>query len=198
MVKDTYVEDIIKNFKLLISKGDTSISNKSTSYLLPMLGNRLTDFKSEYFPTCQFRSLFIGDKSHNSFKDNKLLLLYRFSGKENIDNYIGKYDPDKLHTIYVYDIPDKWKDDFNKFINWKPSQFSKEYKDRLESFYSLTNNSPLYKTIHKKEDRFIELESKIGVKIPRDQEAASIPYWEIEYYCKDFKVINKLKDNNEW
>jgi len=205
-----YVEDLIKKFKLNFKTGNTVVSNKCTSYLLPMLGRKATDFKSAYFPTSQFRSLFIGDKTHDTFNEDKLLLLYKFSGREefikfegfleNTDCYLGKYEPDKHHTMYVYEIPDKWLKDFNKFKEWKPSEFTNEYKAHIVQFYDLATSHPLYQTIHKKEERYLQLEKEYDIKIPRDLEASPAPYWEIEYYSKEFKVIDKIKEKSygEW
>lgn len=211
MSENEYIEGVIKNFKLTFTNKEQANSNKSTSYLLPMLGRVATDFRSAFFPSSQFRALFIGDKTHNLYQENKLLLLYKFSGKEefikfeefleNIENYVGKYEPDKQHTMYVYDIPTKWLSDFNKFKDWKPSEFSEDYKKHIVNFYTLGKTHPLYQTIYKKEERFQELEDVLGIKIPRELEAGSSPYWEIEYYCDKFKVVNKIKDkayDDEW
>lgn len=210
-MQNEYVKDYINKFKLTFSRGEKEVSNKSSSYLLPMLGKKALDFRSDFFPTCQFRSLFIGDKTHDTFQENKLLLLYKFSAREdfikfegfleNIDNYLGKYEPDRHHTMYVYDIPNKWLKDFNRFKEWKPSEFSKEYKDKITEFYNLSTSHPLYQTIHKKEEKYLELEKVLNTKVPRDLEASSSPYWEIEYYSEIFKVVDKIKEKNygrEW
>jgi len=201
-----YKEELKKNFKKLFnnfSQGDNVVGNKSTTYLLPMMGLDSKTFRGLTFPYNQFRSVFIGDKTHDSFEGDKIMLLYKFSGKEEFINYevfleslptyIDKYEPDKYHTMYVYDIPFKWKDDFEKFKQWKPSEFSKDYKLHITKFYGLDQHSPVYQTLYKIEDRYKDLEDKLGINIPRDLEASSSPYWEIEYYQEEFKLLKSFE-----
>src|SRR5690349_3772812 len=106
----SYEDELRERFKRIFTEGDPVFNNKSTPYLLPMLGFSVNSFKGPNFPMSQFRSLFIGDKSHDSFDDNKLMLVYRFSGKEefirfesfleSLPTYIDKYELDKFHTMY--------------------------------------------------------------------------------------------------
>lgn len=206
----SYEDELRDKFKKIFTHNEVAFNNKSTAYLLPMLGFTVNSFKSPQFPMTQFRSLFIGDKSHDSFDDNKLMLVYKFSGKEefirfesfleSLPTFKDKYEPDKFHTIYVYDIPTIWREDFDKFLQWKPSEFSKEYKQQIAKFYNIQNYSdPIMKVVYKSELLFEELENKIGCLVPRDLEASSSPYWSIEYWQKEFckvKSFDKMKENN--
>lgn len=198
---DNYVEDLIKKFALTFSDNKRIVLNKTTNYLLPMLGDSLCQFRSdkyEDFPKCQFRAAFIGDNTHKIYKKNKILLLYKFSGKPEFMKFesdllnnpycVDTYDADKFHTMYVFNVPSKYKEDYEKFLNWQPSKFSIAYKLHIQNFYNLKEDHPLYKTIYKKEERFKELEKELGISIPRDLEASSAPYWELEYYSSEFKV----------
>lgn len=204
-----YETELIKSFKSLFTVGSSSISNKCTTYLLPMLGLSAEQFRGDRFPLHQFRSLFIGDKSHDTFDENKLILLYRFSGKsdfinyetflEGLPTYIDKYEPDKFHTMYVYDIPFKHSDNFQKFLDWKPSQFTEEYKQHIMQFYKLNKASSVYQVLYKAEERLKELEQQLKVTIKPDQEYSSVPYWSIEYYQEEFKRkknFDGLKEKN--
>ena len=191
-INNKIIEDFIK--------GDKKGLNKSTVYLLPMLGTYESDFKGNSYSNL-FQNCFIGDRTlpeNDEINQNKILLRYRFSGKLEYRHlermltrhieYVTNYEVDRLHTMYVFNVPLKWESDYNKFKEWKPSQFSQEYKDHMLKFYGFNSNSRLYKVLYKTEDLFLEMEKQYEVKIPRDQEASSIPnFEEIEYFRKEFK-----------
>jgi hypothetical protein len=181
--------------------GEKKGINKSTVYLLPMLGLHESDFRGP-FPNNLFQNCFIKDNTldpDSAINKNKILLRYRFSGKigfQKLDkkltihpDFFISYEIDKYHTMYVYNIPIRWEQDYQKFINWQPSKFSKDYKEHIIRFYGSTPMNKLYKVLHKSEELFIELDNLTGTKVPRDLEASSIPYFEeIEYFREEFKV----------
>lgn len=199
-----YNEEIISNFKLTFTQGNKNYPNKTSNYVLPMLGNTVGEFKSnELFPQCQFRSAFLGDNTHDIYKNDKILLCYKFSGKQeyiNFENtlrdnfyYVDEYEVDKMHTMYVFDVPKTYIDDYLKFLEWKPSKFSNSYKIQIQKFYNLSEKHPLYQTLYKKEERYKELEKQYDITIPRDLEASSSPHWDIEYYNEEFKVVKPME-----
>jgi hypothetical protein len=188
--------------------------NKSDIYILPMLVDLENILRSDNrFPQCLFRKTFLGDKSENSeYKENKILLLYELPNQKNKTNilswtnfekflcnlptYVTDYKADKYHRIYVYDVPDMWKDDYNLFLEWKPSKFSELYKQKIKQFYNnIGMDHSVMGVLYKTEQRFKEIEEKYGISIPRSQEASSIPYWGEEYYQDVYKIQNSIKPN---
>jgi hypothetical protein len=105
------------------------------------------------------------------------------------------YDPDFAHVMYVFNVPEQWKEDYIKFKNWQPSKFSKEYKKQIIDFYNLDEDHPVVQTLNKSEKRFKQLEAQFKITIPRELEASSSPYWEIEYYNDSFKSKKLLSPN---
>jgi hypothetical protein len=114
--------------------------NPATFYILPMLG-----YHPDSYP--RFRDCFISDER---YPDNNHIIVYTRTGGGNresymdqnlwitcIEGYIEDYDDDYDCTFanFVFDIPEKWKDDFNKIIEGNIKETSKEYQDQLVKVY---------------------------------------------------------------
>ena len=195
-------EEVIQNFK------SKKISNKTSIYLLPMIGSVYNDFVSNSFPKSNYISCYLkdatlpdDDKVNNS---EKILIQYKFSGDLNFiefekklmsnENFEFYYEIDKYHTMYVFKIPELWISDYNKFKEWKPSSFSQEYKNKVKFFYKLTNDHIICKVLNKDESLFKQLDDTVGEKVPRNLEASSFPYFEeIEYFREEFKYKEAMK-----
>lgn len=175
--------------------------NRTATYISPMLGNKVTEFKSNYLPQSQFVNSFIGDVEKPELKDC-ILLLYRFTGhKDYIDfekkletksEFYKKYEPDHLHTMYVFKVPDVYLDQYDLFKRSKYSKFSGEYKQKIINFHNFSTNHPVVKVLNKHEDAFEEWEKKINIKIPRNQEAGSVILEHMEYYQPDYKISKPM------
>lgn len=173
--------------------------NKSDTYILPMLGFKDSQFYSSHnLPQSQYVNCFIGDKSKNI--KNKILLLYKFSDHklylnfevvlQNHDLYESSYETDKLHTMFVFSIPDNYLNDFNKIINGKYSTITNSYKEHIINFHSLSKTSETFGIIYKTQNRREQLELEINsglpkfnwTKIPKDIELESIFNNDIEIF----------------
>jgi hypothetical protein len=171
--------------------------NKSRTYILPMLMNDNFRYYTD-FSNSNFRGVFIGDNTTSTIEDDKILLLYKFSGSLpsiSFENklivhplYEAHYEPDKVHTMYKFSVPDKLKEDYKLFKQWRPSKFSPEYKKDLLKFHRLDNSSMIYKVLNKDKKLKEEIELKIKSRIPEENELSSEPTWFIEYYQKDFNM----------
>lgn len=189
--------------------------NKTDVYILPMLADEEQILRSDKrFPQNLYRKTFLGDASSNEYKDGKILLLYRLP-RQTVDNitywnnfekylcglptYITDYKADKFHRMFVYDVPNVWKEDYNLFLKWKPSKFSELYKRKIQKFYNnIDISNPIMGVLYKTESRFKALEEKFDISIPRDLEASASPYWDEEYYQESYKVkyaIEPLESN---
>ena len=53
------------------------------------------------------------------------------------ENFLRDYDDDfdSTYATYEFKVPDKWKSDFDKIIDGKMSEVSKEYVSYLKEFY---------------------------------------------------------------
>lgn len=191
--------------------GEKKGLNKSTVYLLPMLGLYESDFRGP-FPNNLFKNCFIKDSTldpDSAINKNKILLRYKFSGRIGFQalekkllshpDFFTSYEIDKYHTMYVYEVPVRWEKDYHKFMEWKPSQFSKDYKEHIIKFYGQNPTNKLYKILYKSEELFKELDKLTGVKVPRELEASSVPYFEeIESFREEFKVKGSALEENRY
>ena len=184
--------------------------NKANSYILPMIGGRMKAYNSKQFPRCNFRNCFAGDLIRPEIKD-KILVLYRFSGdKKYVDfenkfiqtnnYYHSMYEPDKFHTMYVFDIPDIFKDDYKLLLEGKYSKTSKVYKTNVSLFHGIGMNSQIMGVLHKTEDRYRWVEKNIlGESFgfidrkDRDIELSSKLCSERDYYNESLVVSDNLK-----
>lgn len=184
--------------------------NRSAVYILPMLGDKFNSFyvDNKMNPKSNFMNCFIDDL-HNTNIQNNILLLYKFSGTKEYSNfenvlmnnsyYKNMYEPDKYHTMYVFNIPEKFAVNYDLFIQGKYSHFTDEYKKHIQSFHDLKKDSNIMNILYKREEAFKYAEEKFGIRhIPRHQEATSIPDLEVECYQDKYKVIESVVENNEF
>lgn len=186
-------------------------NNKSKTYILPMLLSSNFKFYSDFTPT-QLRGIFIGDQAAEPAIENKILLLYKFKGTTNYFSLENKlithplfeyyYEPDKLHTMYVFKVPDNLEKDYKLFLDWKISSFSNDYKKQVLNFHRQDSNSLVYKILYKDKKYKKELEQNLQTKIDDNSELSSVPVWYIEYYQKEFNMRTsrqKIEEaNNEF
>jgi len=111
--------------------------NPSTFFILPMLGKHPDEYP-------RFRDCFIGDNDHPEY--NERIHVYTRTGggnrpdyaKENQKmmnhpNYIANFDDDSdcTYASWIFSVPEKWQDDFEKITNGELTKISEEYKSEL-------------------------------------------------------------------
>ena len=157
---------------------------KSSVFIMPMLSGS----KELYFYNTLFLNCFIATEDH----PNSIILLYRFSGSalflkfeqalKKFTTFKDMIDPSPHHVMFVFDIPTKYKDDYNKFILGKYSHFSPELKDAIFKFHKTDMHSSLGQILYKSEKRRLRLSQNLGMEIPPDMELFDIPDAEDEIY----------------
>jgi hypothetical protein len=191
--------------------------NRCDTYVKPMLGGINPNYVGGKLPQNCYRNCFLGDTTQEGYESGYIMLLYRLpiQLEENVElwmqfektvllgnkSYRGDYKVDKYHQMYVFDVPDEWKDDYKLFLEWKPSKFSDKYKQHIIKFYNIQNGEDalfqvLYKNTSYGEKRFRDLENQLNCSIPREQESSSYPYWEIEHFQEDFKYKETFEKVN--
>lgn len=171
------------------------LKNKSFTYILPML----EWWDSDMIVTSQLRGVFIGDILRPEL-DNHIFLLYRFSGErwfsrfekalEEPDYFVGRYEPDSRHVMFIYDVPEIYQDSYNMFKNSKYSMISNQLKERIIGFHGEENTRKIAAVMYRQESAYLDWEKRINgdspsylhIKIPRDQEASSILKMEDEIF----------------
>lgn len=119
--------------------------NPACIYLLPMLGR-----KQEEYP--RFRDCFL--------EDGKIAVYTRVGGnnrgcgygEEKLyedPNFVTTYDDDfdSTYATYLFNVPEKWKSDFDKILNGKVMEVSDDYYNYVCDFYPLLNEKGIIKKI---------------------------------------------------
>lgn len=129
-----------------------SRKNKSSFLILPMLGPDQSYFDwSGFFVNC-----YVQDANFPEF-NNHIVLLYKY-GKITEPNIIPKiiqienrlfkdleaplvhrYEPDTEHSVFIYDVPKKYQNDYDWFMYSKYSKISPAYKNKVLDFHAGSN-----------------------------------------------------------
>ena len=154
----------------------TAERTKTSIFILPMLsGNR-----NLFLYDTHLINAFIGVED---IKDH-LVLLYRWSedpffakfdlALRKFPTFIKAFDPGPNHTVYIFEIPDKYLKEFVLFKEGKYSKLADEYKLKILEFHHMSADSALAKILFKSFERKAELEKKLDAELPEDSELLSI------------------------
>lgn len=189
-------------------------SNKSQIFILPFLSDTYRDFVGTRLPYSQYRNCFIGDTVKNI--ENKILLLYKFHADPSFlefEDELGKhslfdckYEVDRMHTMFVFNIPEKYVDDYNKIIKGEYSKISSEFKKRILEFHGMTPSSNTGGILYKSDNKRQELEEKINegipssrwTRIPSDAELLDCFDLQIEMFHKKYAYQPSILPNEEF
>ena len=162
------------------------MKTKSFTYILPMLA---------YFVDIRKRNLvntYVGSKEHPELA-NHIFLLYKFHGTkefilyeeklEQCSIFHSKYDPDTNHVMFVFNVPEDYQDIYDLYLKGKYSEFPQDYKIQIFKYHNITDSShKVAKVLFKHPDLREELEERLGVEIPENQEVSSVPDLKEETY----------------
>ena len=126
--------------------------NPSCILFMPMLGR-----KQEEYP--RFRDCFLSD-------DKEHIIIYTRVGGGNRNqgygeeelykdpNFVKTYDDeyDSTYGYYEFNVPEKWKADFNKIIDGQPDKVSDDYVNLLKEFYPKLAKSGYIDKLFRKND----------------------------------------------
>lgn len=180
------------------------VTNRTFSYVLPMVGTEVLDIKRNIV------NAFIGDEDHPRLT-NHIFLLYEYSSEDWFARfeeevkfsplYVKSYDPDKMHVMIVFKIPEEYQYDYDMFMNSKYSQMSEEYKKEIQKFHGLPDTHPIMGVLYKREFVYEALEKVLNEgcttpyqKVDRAQEAASVWKSSVEMYNDKLKIKDNLKE----
>ena len=176
--KQKYKINIIEEKQIggiLVYEVSIAKRTKSFAYLLPMLGPH--------------KELFMLDKLVNVFiatENNKdcIALLYRFSSDplflqlekafKQFSYFREVEDIDPYHVLFVFNVPEKYRREYNKFIKGKYSKLLKMYKLHILEFFNLDTDSQVCHVLFKSAKRKKLLENILGCELPDDSELLSI------------------------
>lgn len=95
--------------------------------------------------------------------DDCIALLYRFSADplflqlekafKQFSYFREVEDVDPYHVLFVFNIPNKYRRIYNKFINGEYSKFSQLYKLHILEFFDLNKHSQVCQILFKTEKK---------------------------------------------
>jgi len=124
--------------------------NPACFWIMPMLGRKENEWP-------RFRDCYIEKKEDDSY----LIVIYTRVGGGNRNCGFGEEklyeDPlfvetvdddfDNTYAEYKFNVPERWKEDFNKIIDGKFTEISLEYEQYLREFWPLLNEQGLFDKI---------------------------------------------------
>jgi hypothetical protein len=173
----------------------TYILTRSFYFIMPALGGNLLAWQYQ----SQFCNCFVAVEGNEEYGEY-IYLLYRFSGdpkfisfEQKIMNhslYLDKKDVDKYHTLYRFNIPEKFKDDISLILEGKYSYTSPAYKERVILFHTTGDdtNQAVLEVLSRSEARRKRMESELQVTIPKDLDLMSCPNFIKETYSQEYVI----------
>lgn len=108
---------------------------------------------------------------------------------KQLSEFKGMFDPDKYTTIFYFEVPAQWYDDYLLFKESKYSRISAKLKKRILRFYALGPQSQVYKVLYKDAEKRKQLEEELDVVLPEEAEVASA----LEFSSETYTSKNKIK-----
>tara|TARA_R110000868_G_scaffold24366_1_gene96330 strand:+ start:478 stop:1089 length:612 start_codon:yes stop_codon:yes gene_type:complete len=196
----------------VVHKTPTITKTKSYYYLLPFLGKPRSFFgpdDADY--QVQLCNVYLADELLPG--EQGIFLLMRYDDKlykdldkafKEIDCFRKSYEPDKYHTMYVYDIPASHKQSYDYYLAGQYSKFFKEHKEQNFEFHksprtTVNNNLHLNFSYRLKyvfdrdELGYIYYDKVYGLKVPRDQEVEGIVSLDKNTYKKEYRLRDALE-----
>jgi hypothetical protein len=183
--KINIIKELTNGYELIVAH-----KSKASLFLLPILGTRHDDFF--------YHTLFCN--AYITLKDgtNCLALLYRFSGKADflrfeqrlrqLSTFKRMIDPSPYFTLFVFDIPTEYLEDYQNFCLGKYSELSATLKDKIFKFHQADANSVLGQILYKSEKRRLRMQESLGIEISKDAELLSVPNLKQEEYRKEIYI----------
>jgi hypothetical protein len=149
-----------------------SKKNKASFLVLPMLGP-----DQDYFDwSGLFINCYVQDANYPEY-NNHIVLLYKYPEVLSANNIqqilrmeeklfrnldsdmVFRYEPDTEHSVFIFEVPKKYQEDYDWFMYGKYSKMSPGYKNKILSFHTessskgiigvLTRDKTMLKNLHK-------------------------------------------------
>lgn len=157
--------------------------NEATRFIMPMLASEISFRKNDvfepynnlFFQRNTFINAYISD-SNKPELENKIFIRYEYDYSldfpiferklEQMLPYIDDYSYNNS-IVYVFDVPEKWINDYEAFKQGKYSQLSKEYKTHVLDFWSQKSGSAMHWILNNKKENikhYLKIKRNISLK----------------------------------
>lgn len=195
---DVDIKEILKqNWEIFDSKYD-GVFTKTTQFMLASLEINLTATMLKCF-----RNAFLKDVEHDHEYERPIFLLFGKDDEKNwkrmhedltknsnfVNDYVVGFDKNGIELfMYVFSVPEKFKDDYYSFKSGRYSKFSESYKSKFAKFISVKNKreeSIVWQVIHKADTLRRKIEDEFSLEegfLDAAEEIWEQPRKEREYY----------------
>lgn len=168
--------------------------NKSCFFILPLLG----------FPSYWYYGLincYLKDKRNKpELKDKIFINLKNYDNKLlKIPEFLEFYQLEDRSYIYVFNIPEKFIEDYYRFCEGKYSKMSGDAKKLIVKLSGITpaTESVVHKVLYKTTEQKMKIEELIGQKLYDTEEVYSIPNLDREAYSllsiRNSNIVNEVE-----
>ena len=154
----------------------TARLTKSSLFLLPMLGGTRRLFMYNKL----FVNAFIAAEQH----EDCIALLYRFSGDtiflkfeqalKKFNSFRDTFDPSPYFVMFIFDVPDTYRKEYDLYMDGKYSKFSPEFKSRIMEFHGFNIHGEMAQILFQDEKRRLRLQEELDAEIEPGSELLSI------------------------
>jgi hypothetical protein len=137
--------------------------------------------------------------------DKHVFMLYKYNENtefkrleeklKNKKEWVISYDPDAIHVMHVFEIPEENMLGLEKFRLGRYSEIPERLKKKIMKFHDVNINlhplHPIYGILYRMEFQYKAVEKQYDIIIPRDQEVSSLPDFTREIYLNDYKIKSK-------
>lgn len=170
--------------------------NRTCTYLLPILGETIHEFKN-------LIQCFVGDKAFPG-EHGKLYLLFKIENEVWFNDYLNNLKNHKFYErnykvnddyiMFVYSLTGIDEERYYHFVKGRYSKLDDDYKTKILNFYNIGYGSEVAKVLYRREDKYVEWEKRLGMKIPRSQEIGNKPNFEYEVFDNNKMFIKNIVD----
>lgn len=160
----------------IIYNVSTARLTKSSLFLLPMLGGT----RRLYMWDKLFVNAFINAEQYQ----DAICLLYRFSGDtiflkfeqalKQFRTFKDTFDPSPHFVMFVFDVPENYKEQYDLYIAGKYSKFSPTFKSKIMEFHGFNIHGEMAQILFQDEKRRLRLQEELDAEIEPGSELLSI------------------------
>jgi hypothetical protein len=126
----------------------------TTKFILPLLFKDFTNYNRLFNES--FLNAYIADMA-NKDNDDKIHLLFAdypsLSLQKLLPDPVTEYEHGDGRYVFVYDIPEEYREDYTKFLMGSYSKLSDKAKVKIVSFWQVDTNTLLWCVLYKQGDK---------------------------------------------
>jgi hypothetical protein len=152
-----------------------SQKNKASFLILPMLGPDQSYFDwSGFLVNC-----YVQDSNYPEY-NNHIVLLLKYPEYLNSNNLskiiemenklhadlghllVKRYEPDTHHSVFIYNVPKEYQDDYDWFMYSRYSKMSKQYKEKVIKFHADTSLVGITGVLYRNQSMLMNVHKNLG------------------------------------